>query len=69
MKKSGDIEKQYVIGNVVNMKNQQPEPMNPSLQFCPNEKCLARGKIREYRIRIHDRTRQRSRLSAVQRNI
>ena len=35
--------------------------MNPSLQFCPNETCLARGKVGEGNIRIHDRTRQRYR--------
>ena len=35
--------------------------MNPSLQFCPNERCLARGKVGEGNIRIHDRTRQRYR--------
>lgn len=43
------------------MKTQQTEPMNTSLQFCPNEKCLARGKVGEGNIRIHDRTRQRYR--------
>ncbi len=32
--------------------------MNPSEQFCPNESCLARGKVGEGNIRIHDRTRQ-----------
>lgn len=35
--------------------------MNPSLQFCPNETCLARGKVGEGNIRVHDRTRQRYR--------
>ena len=43
------------------MKTQQTEPMNPSEQFCPNERCLARGKVGEGNIRIHDRTRQRYR--------
>ncbi len=37
---------------------QQTEPMNPSEQFCPNETCLARGKVGEGNIRIHDHTRQ-----------
>ena len=35
--------------------------MTPSEQFCPNEKCLARGKIGEGNIRVHDRSRQRYR--------
>ena len=43
------------------MKKHQQEPMNPSLQFCPNERCLARGKIGEGNIRIHDRKRERYR--------
>jgi transposase-like protein len=43
------------------MKKQQQEPMNTSEQFCPNEMCLARGKIGEGTIRIHDRHRQRYR--------
>ena len=43
------------------MKTQQTEPMNPSEQFCPNETCLARGKVGEGNIRIHDRARQRYR--------
>ena len=43
------------------MKTQQTEPMNPSVQFCPNERCLARGKVGEGTIRIHDHIRQRYR--------
>ena len=43
------------------MKTQQTEPMNPSEQFCPNSACLARGKVGEGNIRIHDRRRQRYR--------
>ena len=43
------------------MKKQQTEPMNPSEQFCPNENCLARGKVGEGNIHIHDHTRQRYR--------
>ncbi len=43
------------------MKKHQSEPMNPSLQFCPNESCLARGKLGKGNIRIHDRIRQRYR--------
>ena len=35
--------------------------MNPSEQFCPNSTCLARDKVGEDIIRIHDRTRQRYR--------
>ena len=35
--------------------------MNPSEQFCPNESCLARGKVGEGNIRVHDSTRQRYR--------
>ena len=35
--------------------------MNPSEQFCPNERCLARGKVGEGNIRVHDHTRQRYR--------
>jgi len=35
--------------------------MTPSEQFCPNERCLARGKVGEGNIRIHDRTRERYR--------
>ena len=40
------------------MKTQQTKPMNPSLQFCPNSAYLARGKVGEGNIRVHDRTRQ-----------
>jgi transposase-like protein/IS1 family transposase len=43
------------------MKKQQQEPMDTSLQFCPNERCLARGKVGEGNIRVHDRSRQRYR--------
>jgi len=43
------------------MKTQQTEPMNISLQFRPNASCLARGKVGEGNIRIHDRSRQRYR--------
>lgn len=43
------------------MKKQQQEPMNPLDQFCPNLACLARGKIGEGTICIHDRQRQRYR--------
>jgi transposase-like protein/IS1 family transposase len=41
------------------MKKQQQEPMNTSEQFCPNETCLARGKIGEGNISIHGRKRPR----------
>src|SRR5438105_10125954 len=37
------------------------EPMDTSNQFCPNEACCARGKMREGNITIHDRKRQRYR--------
>jgi len=43
------------------MKKQQQLLMNPSEQFCPNERCLARGKVGEGNIRVHDHTRQRYR--------
>jgi transposase-like protein len=35
--------------------------MEPSVQFCPNEACPARGQIGQGNIRIHDRQRQRYR--------
>lgn len=35
------------------------EPMDASLQFCPNEACSARGQIGAGNIRIHSRTRPR----------
>src|SRR5205085_2844310 len=37
------------------------EPMNASLQFCPNEACSARGKTGEGNIRIHSYSPQRYR--------
>jgi len=43
------------------MKKQQQAPMNPAEQFCPNEACLARGKVGEGNIRIHEHARQRYR--------
>ena len=35
--------------------------MNTLLQFCPNERCCARGQIGAGNIIIHDRQRQRYR--------
>jgi hypothetical protein len=43
------------------MNKQQQEPMNTSEQFCPNLACLARGRMGEGNISIHDRKRQRYR--------
>jgi transposase-like protein len=42
------------------MKNNK-EPMNASLQFCPNESCCARGQIGAGNISIHGRKRPRYR--------
>src|SRR5437868_4358307 len=43
------------------MQTNTTEPMNPSLQFCPNGTCSARGQRGQGNIRIHDRQRQRYR--------
>src|SRR6266436_8604755 len=43
------------------MQTNDTEPMNTSLQFCPNVTCSARGQIGQGTITIHDRKRQRYR--------
>ena len=43
------------------MQTNQTEPMNTSLQFCPNVTCCARGQTGQGNITIHDRKRQRYR--------
>src|SRR2546422_9054132 len=43
------------------MQTNTTEPMNPSLQFCPNGTCSARGQRGQGNIAIHDRKRQRYR--------
>lgn len=41
------------------MQQEDREPMNASLQFCPNAMCSARGTIGQGNITIHGRKRQR----------
>jgi transposase-like protein/IS1 family transposase len=43
------------------MQQEDTEPMNASLQFCPNAACSARGQIGQGNITIHGRKRQRYR--------
>ncbi len=43
------------------MQTNDTEPMNTSLQFCPNLMCSARGQTGQGNITIHDRKRQRYR--------
>jgi transposase-like protein len=43
------------------MQTIQKEPMNASLQFCPNLTCSARGKTGQGTIVVHDRQRERYR--------
>lgn len=43
------------------MQQEDREPMNASLQFCPNWACSARGQIGQGTITIHGRKRQRFR--------
>lgn len=43
------------------MQQEDIEPMNASLQFCPNAACSARGQIGQGSITIHGRKRQRYR--------
>src|SRR2546429_5520823 len=43
------------------MQTNTTEPMNTSLQFCPNGTCCARGQRGQGNIAIHDRQRQRYR--------
>ena len=43
------------------MQTEHTEPMNASLQFCPNAMCSASGKIGQGTITIHGRKRQRYR--------
>src|SRR5437588_843771 len=48
------------ITNSVNMIT-KTEPMNASVQFCPNPTCSASGLTKRGNITIHDRQRQRYR--------
>src|SRR6266436_10166846 len=41
------------------MKTHTTEPMNASLQFCPNLECKARGQVGQGNIVVHGRTRPR----------
>src|SRR6266852_2511190 len=41
------------------MKTNTTEPMNASLQFCPNLTCSARGQVGQGNIVVHGRTRPR----------
>src|SRR5438132_5814022 len=41
------------------MKTHTTEPMNASLQFCPNLACSARGQVGQGNIVVHGRTRPR----------
>jgi len=41
------------------MKTNTTEPMNASLQFCPNLECKARGQVGQGNIVVHGRTRPR----------
>jgi transposase-like protein len=43
------------------MQQEHIEPMNASLQFCPNTACSARGAVGQGNISIHGRKRQRYR--------
>jgi transposase-like protein/IS1 family transposase len=43
------------------MQTIQKEPMDASLQFCPNMTCSARGKTGQENIVVHDRQRERYR--------
>jgi transposase-like protein len=43
------------------MQQEGREPMNASLQFCPNGACTARGQIGQGNITKHGRKRQRYR--------
>lgn len=43
------------------MQQEDIEPMNASLHFCPNETCSARGQIGQGNITIHGRKRPRYR--------
>jgi transposase-like protein/IS1 family transposase len=61
MVKLGGLEKIDAHWHDGLMQNTHQEPMDASLQFCPNVACCARGQIGQGNIRIHDRKRQRYR--------
>ena len=57
----GGLEKADTHWHAVDMKTHTTEPMNASLQFCPNLECKARGQVGQGNIVVHGRTRPRYR--------
>jgi transposase-like protein len=66
-KRSGGLEKSDTHWHVVDMKTHTTEPMNASLQFCPNLACKARGQVGQGNIVVHGRKRPRYKCKTCER--